>query len=276
MTKVSFIGAGKLSSSLIGGLTTHGFAPSTLAVADCDPAQTAALAAKHPELTIHTSNQAAAAHCETLIACVKPHDMRKVCADVGSALQGRRAVFVSVAAGVTLAMLAKWMRQAPPLVRCMPNTPVAVGCGMIVLCANTSVSQTQRDAIERIFTCVGDVAWIENEALMDIVTALSGSGPAYFFRVIESLTQAAVTLGMDAATAKRLAVQTALGAATLAQHSNADVATLRAAVTSKGGTTERALASFEQSGIDAMFERALSAAAARSREISNQLNSDEN
>ena len=273
MGNISFIGAGKLAGNLIRGLTEHGFDTSSLAVADRVPAQTKTLAARHPGLAVHASNQAAA-DCDVLIACVKPEDLREVCRNIAEPLQARAAVFVSVAAGATLEILAKWTSRTLPTVRCMPNTPVAVGCGMTVLCANASVSRTQRETVEYIFASVGEVAWIENEAVMDLVTALSGSGPAYFFRVIESLAQAATALGMDAAMANKLAVQTALGAATLAQHSENDVATLRAAVTSKGGTTERALAALDQNGVDQMFERALSAAAARSREISATLDSD--
>ncbi len=269
MTSISFIGAGNLAGSLIRGLTEHGFDAATLAVSDCDTARAEALARQYPGVTVHASNQAAA-DCEILIACVKPDDMRGVCEEIAPALQTHPAVFVSVAAGVTLALLARWTRQSQ-LVRCMPNTPVAAGFGMSVLYATADVSQAQRGEVESIFTAVGDAAWVENEALMDAVTALSGSGPAYFFRVIEALAKGAVALGVDAAAAQKLAVQTALGAATLARRDDADPKTLREMVTSKGGTTECAVASLEQSGIDAMFERALDAAAQRSAEISREL-----
>ncbi len=271
MTSISFIGAGNLAGSLIRGLTEHGVDASALAITDCDTVKAEMLARKCPGVTVRASNREAAADCGILIACVKPGDVRGVCKEVGPLLRARSAVLVSVAAGVTTAMLTDWTHRPPPLVRCMPNTPVAVGCGMSVLYASADVSRAQRDAVERIFAAVGDAAWLEDEAMMDAVTALSGSGPAYFFRVIEALAQGAGALGMDAATAQKLTVQTALGAATLARCGNADPATLRQAVTSKGGTTEQALASLEHSGIDAMFAQALAAAARRSAEISREL-----
>ncbi len=274
MTNISFIGAGNLAGNLIRGLINHGFDASAIAAADRDEAKTEALAKACPGITTYTSNRKAAASCEALIACVKPGDLRGVCEETGPLLQTRSAVFVSVAAGATLAVLAKWMRRPPPLLRCMPNTPVAVGCGMSVLYAGAGVSQAQRDIAERIFTAVGDVAWITDEAMMDAVTALSGSGPAYFFRVIEALTKGASALGMDVATAQKLAIQTALGAATLARRDDADPKTLREIVTSEGGTTERAVASLEQNDIDTMFERALATAAQRSEEISRELDKD--
>ena len=273
MANISFIGAGNLAVSLVQGLIERGFDASALAVTDSDATKAESLASRYPGVAIHASNQEAAAGCEVLVACVKPGDMHGVCKEVGSVLQARSGVLVSVAAGVGCATLAKWTCNPPPLVRCMPNTPVAVGLGMSVLYAGADVSRAHRELAESIFSAVGDVAWVEDETLMDAVTALSGSGPAYFFRVMEALAQGAVALGIDAASARKFVVQTALGASTLA-HRAGDLKALRERVTSKGGTTERAIESLEQSGIDEMFERALVSAARRSREISRRLDQD--
>ena len=276
MTDISFIGTGNLTAALVRGLVGRGFEPSTLAVTDLDANKAQALAREHPGLVVHASNREAAMHCKTLILCVKPDAVRGVCEDLVPALESPKSkwpLLVSVAAGVTLKMLARWTGKTEALVRVMPNTPIAVGRGMSVLCADANVTQAQRDPVEAIFAAVGRTAWIEDETLMDTVTALSGSGPAYFFRVIEALERGAIALGLDAATARKLATQTALGAATLARPDNAtpDPRTLREAVTSPGGTTERALAALEQADVDAMFKTALEVAAERSREISREL-----
>ena len=271
MADIAFIGTGNLAGSLIRGLTGSGFATTTLALADRDPAKSQALAQKHPGVEVCSSNREAATGSGTLVVCVKPGDVRGVCEEISPVLRTHSTVLISVAAGITTAMLADWTHPRQPLVRSMPNTPVAVGCGMSALYASSNISRAQRGDAERIFAAVGDVVWIEDEKMMDAVTALSGSGPAYFFRVIEALVKGAAALGMDAATATRLATQTAFGAANLVLNGNADLRTLREVVTSKGGTTEQALASLEQSGIDPMFEHALAAAARRSSEISRDL-----
>ena len=271
MAHIAFIGSGNLAGSLVRGLIERGFAASGIALADRDAAKTGALAEKHPGIVIRASNREVAADCEILIISVKPGDVRGVCEETREVLRTRSALLVSVAAGVTTEMLAGWTQPRQALVRSMPNVPVAIGCGMSALYAGPGVSPTQRDKVEQIFAAVGDVTWVEDEKLMDVVTALSGSGPAYFFRVIEALAKGAVALGMDAASAQRLAVQTAFGAASLARRGSADPKTLREMVSSRGGTTEQALASLEQSDIDTMFKRALEAAAHRSQEISRDL-----
>ncbi len=273
MANISFIGAGNLAASLVQGLVERGFDAGALTVADADAAKAESLARKYPGVTVRASNREAAADCEALVACVKPGDMRSVCEEVGPVLQARSGLLVSVAAGVSCALVARWVRNPPPLVRCMPNTPVAVGLGMSVLYAGVGASRAHRDLAESVFAAVGDTAWIEDETLMDSVTAVSGSGPAYFFRVMEALVRGAVALGIDPAAARKLVVQTALGASMLA-HRSADLKALREKVTSKGGTTECAVESLEQSGIDETFERALTSAARRSREISRRLDRD--
>ncbi len=276
MATISFIGAGNLGGSLARGLVKSGFDATELAVSDRRTEKTRSLAKACPGISIYASNRQAMIDCRVLVLCVEPVDMRGVCEEISGELTSTpSAVVVSVAAGVTLAMLSAWTRGLFPLVRCMPNTPAVVGYGMSALHAGTGVPEIQRRLVERIFNAVGKTVWIEDEALMDVVTALSGSGPAYFFRVMEALERAAVKFGLDAATAQELVAQTALGAAQFARRSELDIGALREMVTSRGGTTERALAALEKQDIDAVFERVVQAAVQRSREISNSLGEDD-
>jgi pyrroline-5-carboxylate reductase len=180
---------------------------------------------------------------------------------------GRAPLVVSVAAGTTIGDIERWLGCPHAVVRCMPNTPALLGASATGMCANARVSAMQRASAERLLAAVGIVEWIDDEALMDAVTALSGSGPAYFFMLIEEMTKAAVALGLPAASARRLAVQTALGAARMAAESGEDPAELRRRVTSPGGTTAAALASFERDALAAIVARALTAARDRGREL---------
>ena len=275
MATISFIGAGNLGGSLVRGLIKSGFDATEIAVSDRYAGKAEALAKACPGIAICASNHQVAADCQALVFCVKPDDTRGVCKEISDSLASATStVLVSVSAGVTLAMLSAWTRGLLPLVRCMPNTPAVVGYGMSVLYAGTGISETRRRLVERIFNAVGKAVWVGDEALMDAATALSGSGPAYFFRVMEALERVAMKLGFDAATAKELVAQTALGAAQFARRSELDVSALREMVTSKGGTTERAIASLERQDIDRVFEQAIRAAAERSREISRSLSED--
>ena len=279
MATISFIGAGNLGGSLVRGLVKSGFDAAELVVSDRCAEKTESLAKACPGVVIRASNRQAATDCRVLVLCVEPGDVRGVCEEIGEEIgngptPAPSTVLISVAAGVTLAMLSAWTRGLLSLVRCMPNTPVVVGYGMSALHAGADVSEAQRRLVEQIFDTVGRTVWIEDEVLMDVVTALSGSGPAYFFRVMEALEGVAMKLGLDAATTRELVVQTALGAAQFARRSELDIGALREMVTSRGGTTECALASLEKQDIDAVFERAVRAAVRRSREISRGLSED--
>ena len=277
MNHIAFIGAGHLANALISGLSDNGYSQDALRVADIDVGKCEALKSRFPAINTYADNTKMVENCGVVVLCVKPDDVARVCAEIGHAVAREQTVVISVAAGVTLAMLTKWLNghdHAQPLLRCMPNLPVAVGQGMSVLCANEHLTTEQRTLSEAIFSAVGETDWVQDERLMDLVTALSGSGPAYFFRVMQSLEQAAKTLGMEAKLARQLIQQTALGAALFACKSPDTLTTLCAKVASKGGTTERALEILEQAEIDRIFAQVLSAATARAAEISAQIDKE--
>src|SRR5690606_3663713 len=197
----------------------------------------------------------------------KPRGSRGGVGEIWPVLGGRGALLVSVAAGVTLDSLAAWSGQGQAIVRCMPNTPALVRAGATALFANTAASEEQRGLAEEILQAVGSVCWVEREEQLDAVTALSGSGPAYFFLLMEALQEAAMTLGLSRETAESLCLQTAYGAALLALDSDVGVDELRRRVTSPGGTTEAALRQFADDGFKDMVRRALAQAARRAREL---------
>ncbi|MDD9886022.1 MAG: pyrroline-5-carboxylate reductase [Gammaproteobacteria bacterium] len=267
MPRIAFIGAGNIARSLIGGLTAHGLPAADLRVSDPDGAQLARLAERHPGLATFASNPAAAADCDFAVLCVKPDAVRAVCGEMAGALARRGGVLLSVAAGVPLARLDEWSGAQLAIIRCMPNTPVAVGRGVVALCAGARVSAAQRDAAGQLLGGVAVTVWLDDESGMDLVTALSGSGPAYFFRIVEAFEQAAAELGLPADAARRLARGTFCGAAALADGGDGDVARLRQQVTSPGGTTESGLAALEEGGINRLARTVLAAAAKRSAEL---------
>jgi pyrroline-5-carboxylate reductase len=218
-----------------------------------------------------TRNRELVESSEVVVLAVKPQVIREVARDLAEAVQTRRPLVISVAAGVRAADLQRWLGGNCALVRCMPNTPALVQSGATALFATETVSDSQKDVAESILRAVGLALWIESEDLMDAVTALSGSGPAYFLLVMEALQEAGEALGLSHKTAHLLSLQTAFGAAKMALESSEDVAALRQQVTSPGGTTERALAVLEDGGLRELFNQALTAARDRSRELAEQL-----
>ena len=198
---------------------------------------------------------------------VKPQNIKQACDDIAVALQAKNALLISIAAGIRKSALRAWLGTDVPLVRTMPNTPALIQSGATVLCADSGVSHAQRSLAESLMRSVGVTLWIEDESQMDAVTALSGSGPAYFFYVMEVMEQAAVELGLTQETAHLLTLQTAFGAAKMALESTDDIAQLRARVTSPGGTTERAISVLQHAQIKRIFAEALSAAQQRSQEL---------
>jgi len=261
---IGLIGGGNMARSLIGGLLRNGLSPDGLVVSDPNPAIRAALE-RDFGVVAHADNERLARTAETLILAVKPQTLPTITAQIAAVLAGRSTLVISIAAGISTTALSKWLGTAI-VVRTMPNTPALVSAGMTVLFAPASVHAPERARAETIMKAVGETMWVDEEDLMDAVTAVSGSGPAYFFLVMEALEQAAITAGLKAETARKLVSQTALGAAlmTLAR----DPATLRLQVTSPGGTTERAIGVLEDAGLRASFAKAISAASARSRELS--------
>ncbi|MCC6303426.1 MAG: pyrroline-5-carboxylate reductase [Gammaproteobacteria bacterium] len=266
---IAFIGAGNMARSLICGLIGDGYPPASIIATDPDRQRLHDLA---NDLGIGTDarNAAAAAAADVTVIAVKPQVVERIAAEIGAAL-GPGKLVVSIAAGIRVESLARWLGQDTALVRAMPNTPALVQSAATVLYANPRVSAGQRDIAESILRAVGLTLWIEDEDLMDAVTALSGSGPAYFFLVMETLEQTGRKLGLPPATARLLTLQTAFGAAKMALESGVDSAALRAQVTSPGGTTERAIGVLMQGGLEDLFERALKAARERSIELSRML-----
>jgi len=271
--KITFIGGGNMARSLIGGLVSDGFNPQHIHVSDPEPLCLQALSDKYPVNT-YSSNLTAAQNCDVLILAVKPQQLQSVVKQL--AVEWRSdTLLISIAAGIRLDDISRWLEHDDAaIVRVMPNTPSLVQAGATALCANGFVSTPQHELAESILRSVGLALWIEDEDKMDAVTALSGSGPAYFFLVMEAMEFAATEMGLDAETARLLCLQTAFGAAKMALESEESTATLRERVTSPGGTTERALHELEDGGVRGLFENALVAAALRSRELANQLGED--
>jgi len=269
--KITFIGGGNMAVALIGGLRKQGFSAAGIQVVE-------PVAAARERLTetfgvrCAASLDAAALNCEVLVLAVKPQQMRDALAPAAGQLGGQ--LVVSIAAGLRLADIGRWLGGHKRIVRTMPNTPALIGAGVTGLYADASVGREGRETAEKILSAVGRTVWIEDEAMMDAVTAVSGSGPAYVFYFIEALESAALNLGFDAAAARLLAIETVLGAAQLAASSSDPVSLLRERVTSKGGTTEAALKSFAADNLAAVVERGVQAANARGRELGDILGQD--
>ena len=267
---LAFIGGGSMARSLIGGLIADGWAPGRIQVADPDAARTTQLAERFPVITTRDNSEAIAG-ADAVILAVKPQILHEVATQIAPAIREQQPVVISVAAGIRETSLRDWLGDQTAIVRCMPNTPALVQSGATALYANARVSEDQRSLAETVMRAVGLALWVEDESQMDAVTALSGSGPAYFFLFMEALQAAATELGLAADTARLLTLQTAFGAAKMALESREDAATLRQRVTSPGGTTERAIEVFRQEGLETVALRALQAAAERSRELADEL-----
>ncbi|MFA7387089.1 MAG: pyrroline-5-carboxylate reductase [Thiohalobacteraceae bacterium] len=265
-----FIGGGNMARSLIGGLIADGWPADRIRVSDVDTEALARLGQRFG-VAIGTDNTEAAAAADILVLAVKPQVMHAVASDLASAGMTRGRLVISIAAGIRSSDLDRWLGGDNAIVRCMPNTPALVQSGATALFANARVGSEQRDQAESILRAVGLTLWLDDEQQMDAVTALSGSGPAYFLLVMEALQAAGERLGLPADTARLLTLQTAFGAAKMALESAEDAGTLRRQVTSPGGTTERAIQVMEEGRLRELLERALSAARDRSRELADQL-----
>lgn len=267
---ISFIGGGNMARSLIGGLIADGRDPATLWVSDNSDDQLLHLQQQF-QVNTTTSNNEAANAADILVLAVKPQVMRNVTAELIETAQQRKPLVISIAAGIRVEDIDRWLGGNVAIVRAMPNTPALIQTGATALYANTRVSADQRNSAETILRAVGLALWVSEEKMMDAVTALSGSGPAYFFLFIEALEEAAKTLGLPEKSAHLLALQTAFGATKMALESPEDCATLRKRVTSPGGTTEQALRTFEEGQLRQLVAKALTAAAHRSEELAQQL-----
>ncbi len=268
--KIAFIGGGNMGRCLIGGLIADGYSPSAIHVVEPDEVSRKQMGIDF-QISAHESPKQALQSAEIIVLAVKPQIMHSAINGIKSLLDYPRPLIISIAAGISTQSLNHWLAEDSAIVRAMPNTPSMVGSGATGLFATESVSQEQRGLAESVMRAVGIIQWLDDESLMDAVTAVSGSGPAYFFRMMEAMENAATALGLSKEQARLLTVQTAFGAAKMALESSYDPATLRVQVTSPGGTTERALNVFNQKNIDEIFEQALQAAKDRSTELSKEL-----
>jgi pyrroline-5-carboxylate reductase len=269
-SKLTFIGGGNMASSLIGGLIADGFDSRRITVSDPDSDKLAQLAARF-DVHTETDNNTAIDQAEVVVLAVKPQALEAVARDIADTVVRVKPLVISIAAGIRESALRDWLGNEVALVRSMPNTPAMIQSGATGLHAGPGVSNQQRDMAESILRAVGLTRWVEDESQMDTVTALSGSGPAYYFLVMEAMEEAACEMGLDQETARLLTLQTALGAARMAIESSDSPATLRQKVTSPGGTTERALKILEEGELRERFAEALKGAQARSRELSEML-----
>ncbi|MGO4379318.1 pyrroline-5-carboxylate reductase [Pseudoduganella sp. RAF53_2] len=273
--KIAFIGGGNMAAALIAGLAGKLTPGANIHVVDPNPASLEKLTREYG-VTVAATAGAEVASAEVIVLAVKPQVMRDVVAQVLPQLQaaqqgGRTPLVLSIAAGIRAADLSRWLGGYSAIVRTMPNTPALIGMGVTGMVASSGVTAQQRDAADQIMKAVGTTVWLDNESLIDPVTAVSGSGPAYVFYFIEAMQQAALEMGLTAEQGTQLAIATFTGAAQLAAQSPDSVSVLRERVTSKGGTTYAALTSMEDSGVKPAIVKALHAAAARGKELGEQL-----
>ena len=263
---IAFIGGGNMARSLIGGLCADGLTPQNIWVADPNEA---ALRDHHSRFGIRTTsdNDEAVRHAQIVVLAVKPQVAKSVAQALAPAAQECRPLVISIVAGIRESDLRTWSGKDTAIVRTMPNTPALVGSGATALFANPSVTKEQKSLAESVLRAVGMTLWVEDESLMDAVTALSGSGPAYFFLIMEAMEEAGHRLGLPRDTARLLTLQTALGAAKMALESNEPLNALRQRVTSPGGTTERAIKVLQEHRLETAFDEALRAAHHRSKEL---------
>ncbi|MBS0512521.1 MAG: pyrroline-5-carboxylate reductase [Proteobacteria bacterium] len=273
--KITFLGGGNMAAALIGGMVERGFAAAGIQVVELGDEARQRLADRFGVRTAPAFDDVALA-CDVIVLAVKPQQMRNALAPIAGRLAGQ--LVISIAAGLRIGDLARWLGGAGApyarIVRCMPNTPALIGAGVTGLYAAPSVDGAGREAATQILSAVGSVVWVGDEAAIDGVTAVSGSGPAYVFHFIEALEAAGRKQGFDEQAARRLAIDTVMGAAKLAAASDEPPGVLRERVTSKGGTTEAALASLAAAGWHDALVAAVEAAAARGRELGEQLGRD--
>jgi pyrroline-5-carboxylate reductase len=267
--RILFVGGGNMATSLIGGLLARGHTAADLVAADPDAAQRARLERDY-RITTTADAATALAAVQVVVLAVKPQHMAAVARALAGPLAEHRPLVISVAAGIRLQDLERWLGAGVPLVRTMPNRPALIGAGITALHAGPGVDAASRATAEGILAACGPTVWVPDEAQMDVVTAVSGSGPAYFFLLIECLEAAGIELGLDPATARRLAIETARGAGRMAAESAEAPAELRQQVTSKGGTTAAALEVLEAADVRGIFARAVAAGAARSTALARE------
>ena len=269
--KILFIGGGNMASAMIGGLIARGESASEIGVVELNPETRQAIAGRF-NIEVFAELTATAGHPQAIVLAVKPQQMKEVAGQLRDHLSAQ--LIISIAAGIRLADLSRWLGGYQKLVRAMPNTPALVRAGVTGLFSMTAVDTTARKLTEGIMTAVGSCFWVPEEPMMDAVTAVSGSGPAYVFYFMEALERGALQAGFDAASARQMALDTVSGAARLAADGGESFALLRQRVTSKGGTTEAALNAMNACGVGEGIVKGMQAAEARGRELGDLLGRD--
>ena len=270
--QIGFIGGGNMAAAVVGGFLARGAAAGSIRVVEPLAAQREALRARFGVATFDRAGPDALANADLVVLAVKPQQMREAVAPLAALL--RDALVVSVAAGIRAQDLSRWLGGHRRIVRAMPNTPALIGMGVTGLAALPGTSEADRDTAGRVLGAVGPTVWVDDESMLDAVTAVSGSGPAYVFLFMEAVQEAALALGLDARQARELTLNTFAGAAQLALRSDDPPATLRERVTSKGGTTAAALAVMEAGGLRKLVGQALEAAHRRSVELGDEFGRD--
>ncbi len=266
---ITFIGCGNMSRSLIGGLIANGIKPEKLIATDPDNNQRNAITEQF-EISTFADNKEAVANADVILLAVKPQVMHGVVNDIAESIKGTNKLIISIAAGVRLDSIISWLGEQAAVVRVMPNTPALIQAGAAAIVANEHTTDVQKNIAEAMMRSVGTAIWLDSEEQMDAVTALSGSGPAYFFYFMEAMEKAAIEMGLKEEQARLLTIETAVGASKMALMSSSDPAELRKQVTSPGGTTEQALNTFMQNNMEALVEKAMQAAKQRSIELSKE------
>lgn len=271
MDSLLFVGGGNMARSLIGGIIAAGHRAEAITV--CEPNRPVRESLRCDfgvKVVTELDTASCARRADAIILAVKPQVMAQVAEVLAPALE-HRPVVISIAAGINCHALSHWLGDATPIVRAMPNTPALLQQGATGLYADNSVTAEQKQLVSALFAAIGVAEWVAEERLIDTITALSGSGPAYFFLLMELMAKVAEEMGLSAEKAQKLAIQTAQGAANMAVQSSDSPATLRGKVTSPGGTTERALALFASQGLEATVRTAMLGAAERSAEMAAEL-----
>jgi pyrroline-5-carboxylate reductase len=264
--RAAFVGGGNMGGALVRGLIARGLPTQNLAVGEALEARRIALA-QELGVRVTSDNREAVKGADVVVLAVKPQDMAATVRALADVLAARKPLVVSIAAGIRVADIATWCGGGVPVVRAMPNRPALNSAGATAIHAPPELSAAHRALAEQVLGAVGTTVWVADENALDVVTALSGSGPAYFFLLAELMTDAAVTLGLERDSARELAIQTLFGSGRMARDSDGDLARLRAEVTSKGGTTEAALRSFDAANLRGIVAAALEAATERGREM---------
>jgi len=266
-TTIGFIGAGNMAQAIIRGLIQSGHPANRIAVANPSSEKLQIISALAADIFISNDNHAVAERSDMVVLATKPNFITHVAGEIADT---QPKLVISVAAGIKLASIENALLPGTPVVRNMPNQPAVLGLGMSGLVGNTMVDDAGHELAAYIASATGELVWLENEALMDAITAISGSGPAYFYLLLEMLEAGAIEYGFTPDVARKLAVQTGLGATTLAQHDAGTLADLRRRVTSPGGTTEAAITSLENHGLRSIFQQALDAARQKSIDLGNK------